>query len=163
MKKMNDKTVVRVRVPKHLYEAIQDKLALKENEMPVEESMQDIVQYLSDPEVLKTLGVVATALGITGGAKALADKIKNSGTDISGITGAQHGMDENKEMQAEASGVEYAWIPAAAAGLGIAASMLKSIVSHMKQNNLKGMSGFMQAYKAVGSQTASGIERSKGV
>lgn len=220
---MNDNTVVRVRVPKHLYEAIQKKLALKETEENVQESMQDIVQYLSDPEVLKTLGVVATALGITGGAKALADKIKSSGTDISSITGAQHGMDEAKtpsyvkstdaeedkpkyaginmsktnvmnkvgkgkqskkitgaraaayqpvhsgvykeeeDMQTEAGGVEYAWIPAAAAGLGIAASMLKGIMSYMKQNNLKGMSGFMQAYKEVGKGTASGIERSKGV
>lgn len=97
MKKMNDKTVVRVRVPKHLYEAIQAKLALKENKEPVKENIQDIVQYLSDPEVYKTLGVVATALGITGGAKVLADKIKKSSTDISGITGAQHGMDESMQ------------------------------------------------------------------
>jgi uncharacterized protein YjgD (DUF1641 family) len=63
----------------------------------MDEGMQDIIQWISSPEGMKTLGVIATSLGITGGAKALADKIKKSGTDVSGITGAKHGMDEGMQ------------------------------------------------------------------
>jgi len=40
----------------------------------------------------------------------------------------------------------YFWIPAAAAGLGIAGTALKSIVSIMKKNNLKGIEGLMKAF-----------------
>ena len=154
MKKINDNTVVRVRVPKHLYEAIQAKLALRENyeemeetkeekpkyagvnmstkdamnkigkgktntvkgsraanfiaphqakaatnegEEAMNENLQDFIQILSDPQVYKTLGVVATSIGLAGGGKALADMIKRSGADISGTTGAAHGISEPTE------------------------------------------------------------------
>jgi hypothetical protein len=152
MKKINDNTVVRVRVPKHLYEAIQAKLALRENyeemeeakeeekpkyagvkmskkdamnkigkgktntvkgkkaqdfkpvhanegEEVMSESLQDLIQSLSDPQVYKTLGLVATSIGLAGGGKALADMIKRSGADISGTTGAAHGVSEPIEPE----------------------------------------------------------------
>lgn len=58
---------------------------------------------------------------------------------------------EEKEPISE-MGVEDAWIPAAAAGLGIVGSLLQGIVAHMKKKNLKGMKGFLQAYKEVGGE-----------
>ena len=126
--------------------------------------MQDIMQFLSDPEVYKTLGLVATALGITGGAKALADMIKRSGADISGTTGAAHGISEPTEPEVnEGMSLAMAWIPAAAAALGIGAALLKDLIRYMKQNNLKGFKGLMQAYQEVGSSARGGVERSKGV
>ena len=138
---INDNTIVKVRVPKYLYEAIQKKLALKEAEdkkaeepkkseyagmkmsksdvlskvgkgkqsrkitgdkakayQPIhsrvykegenlEESIVDLLQSVD----MQTLGMIATALGITGGAAALANMIKKEKSDISGITGAEHG------------------------------------------------------------------------
>jgi len=72
-------------------------------------------------------------------------------------------MGEMETRVAEAGmGVEYAWIPAAFAGAAIGANILKLIFAHMKQHNLKGMKGFMQAYQAVGSATSGAIEKSTG-
>ncbi len=154
-KTIDDNTVVRVRVPKALYEAIQKKIALREAEEveegkvkdaeteedkpkyagmnmsktnvlnkvgkgkqsrkitgakaaayqpvhsriykegdQVEEGAQDIISWMSQPENMETLGMIATALGITGGAAALAKKIKQSGGQPGGSTGAYVPVDE---------------------------------------------------------------------
>jgi hypothetical protein len=69
---------------------------------------------------------------------------------------------EEEQVDEAAPGVEYAWIPAAAAGLGIAASVIKSIVGYMKDNNLKGMQGFLRAYKEVGKDASSTIDKKMG-
>lgn len=138
---INDNTIVKVKVPKYLYEAIQKKLALKEAQenkdgkpesdkpkyagmkmskkdvlssvgkgkqsrkvsgdkakayQPVhsrvykegenlEEGLMDLLLSVD----METLGMIATALGVTGGAKKLADMIKKEKADISGITGVK--------------------------------------------------------------------------
>lgn len=142
---INDNTIVKVRVPKYLYEAIQKKLALKELEdkkekepekpkyaamnmgrkgaldkvgkgdqkkivgkyakdyEPVhkrvhkegenlEESIVDLLQSVD----MQTLGMIATALGITGGAAKLAAMIKKEKSDISGITGVKEAKHEEE-------------------------------------------------------------------
>ena len=148
MKKITDDTLVKVKVPRHLYESLMSKIALreaedisekkdekekkseyagtkmskgdamnkigrsktntvrgdkakaytpvhamaKEGEEPIHEDMS--VQAIVD--AIKTLnpsdvGMVLTALASVLGAGKLAGGIKKSGSDISGITGAQHG------------------------------------------------------------------------
>ncbi|NDC22729.1 MAG: hypothetical protein EBZ49_01180 [Proteobacteria bacterium] len=142
---INDNTIVKVKVPKHLYEAIQKKLALKEAEdkkaeepkkseyagmkmsksgaldkvgkskqskvsgdkakayQPVhsrvykegenlEENIVDLLQSVD----METLGMIATALGITGGAAKLAAMIKKEKSDISGITGVKEAKHEEE-------------------------------------------------------------------
>lgn len=106
-KNINDNTVVRVRVPKKLYEAIQARLNQESMDMPEE------------------------------------------------------GMDHESEIE-EVGGVEYAWIPAAAAALGISGAILKAAVGIMKQKNLKGFSGFIQAAKEAGGMASSSIDKSMG-
>lgn len=50
---------------------------------------------------------------------------------------------EKKQLKEDATA--FAWIPAAAAALGIAGTALKSIVNIMKQKGYKGLEGFMKA------------------
>ena len=50
-----------------------------------------------------------------------------------------------KEKQLKEDATAFAWIPAAAAALGIAGTALKSIMSIMKQKGYKGLEGFMKA------------------
>jgi hypothetical protein len=78
-------------------------------------------------------------------------------------TGKMKSMGEMETRVAEAGmGVEYAWIPAALAGVAISATVLKNIIAHMKQHGLEGMKGLIQAYKEVGQETSSAIEKSTG-
>lgn len=153
MKKITDDTLVKVKVPRHLYESIKSKMALKEAEdiaekkekeadekeekpkyagtkmsksavmdkvgrsrtktirgdmakayQPVhsrvhkegDESIHEDMSVQAIIDAIKTLnpsdvGMVLTALASVLGASKLAGGIKKSGSDISGITGAQHG------------------------------------------------------------------------
>jgi hypothetical protein len=68
------------------------------------------------------------------------------------------GMQEDN-LEEAGMGVEYAWIPAAAAGLGIAATMGKAIAAHMEKHQLKGLKGFLKAYKAVGGEASDTIDK----
>lgn len=65
-------------------------------------------------------------------------------------------LTEKKEMDAkkkkkekeklDEAAVDFAWIPAAAASLGIAGKILKDVVSIMKEKGYKGFEGFMKAW-----------------
>lgn len=92
MKKITDDTLVKIKVPRKLYESMKKKMALKENyeegmkpkeEGKIEESLMDILASAN----METLGMIATALGITGGAAKLASMIKQSGSQPGGSTG----------------------------------------------------------------------------
>jgi hypothetical protein len=112
MKKINDNTVVRVRVPKKLYEAIQKKMKLKEGDdmspstsvtasntsdlstgevtegsIPpdVQEAIQQVATFVKD-----NWGMLGTAIAMIAGAKAAASKITKDKTNIDAITGANH-------------------------------------------------------------------------
>lgn len=220
MKKITDNTLVKVKVPKHLYESIKKKMALKENEagkVKVEVSFEDVEDkqnfeqtygftssgsnysegYVSVdqiPEIVDTLtNVYGIQVKISGGsAGSMQEKkedtpeekptyagTKMSKSDVLNKVGkgkqsrkisgdkakayqAPHTRFYKESEQIEEDALDYAWVPAAAAGLGIAASVLKNIVSYMKKNNLSGLKGLMQAYKEVGSSTSSSIDRSMG-
>lgn len=66
---------------------------------------------------------------------------------------AKKSIQESKALQAKKSQIDEdvaaaaAMIPAAVAGLGISAVALKQIFSIMKEKDLKGISGFNQAWK----------------
>ena len=107
MKKINDNTVVRVRVPKKLYEAIQKRLKEGDNMSPstsvtssntsdlstevnegsippeVQEAIQQVATFIKD-----NWGMLGTAIAMIAGAKAGAKAITKSGTNIDAITGA---------------------------------------------------------------------------
>jgi hypothetical protein len=143
MKRITDDTIVKVKVPKHLYESIMKRMALKENEgieekkegsdkedekpkyagmkmsksnvmdkvgrsktktikgdmakayQPVhsrvhkegEQIEENLIDILANVDI-QTLGMIATALGITGGAAALANMIKKEKGQPGGSTGA---------------------------------------------------------------------------
>lgn len=69
--------------------------------------------------------------------------------------------DDEKKKLDEAL-MDFAWVPGLAAFLGISAVILKGIFAYMKQNNLKGIKGFIEAYNKVGSEASSSIDRSMG-
>jgi malate synthase len=123
---MNDNTILRIKVPAHLYESVKKQLTLTE--------AQKGGKAYGDWTVVKEK-------------KAPKDGMKKV---------------EEEKVEEAAPGVEYAWIPAAAAGLGIAASVIKAIVGYMKDNNLKGMQGFLRAYKEVGKDASSTIDKKMG-
>jgi hypothetical protein len=103
--KINDSTKVKVRVPKHLYETIKKKLRENEEvgETVTTEAGPEVNEASLPPEIMQAIAQVAdfvkdnygflgTAVAMIAGAKALAGKIKKDKTDISGITGAEHGF-----------------------------------------------------------------------
>lgn len=159
MKKINDNTVVKVRVPKHLYEAIKARIAMKENKkaeepedekpkyagtkmsksdvlskvgkgkqsrkvsgdkakayQPVhsrvykegEEMNENLMDILSTVD-METLGMIATALGITGGAAKLAQMIKNEKGQPGGSTGTytEGNLNEYEIACVERNGMYY--------------------------------------------------------
>ena len=65
--------------------------------------------------------------------------------------------DEKKKLDEAGFGVEYAWIPGAAAALGIGVTIIKGIVATLKEKGYKGMEGFIKAYKEVGGSAKSSI------
>jgi hypothetical protein len=125
---MNDNTILRIKVPAHLYESVKKQLTLTEAKKGG--------KTYGDWTVVKE------------------KKMKTPKDGMKKI--------EEEQVDEAAPGVEYAWIPAAAAGLGIAASVIKSIVGYMKDNNLKGMQGFLRAYKEVGKDASSTIDKKMG-
>ena len=58
-----------------------------------------------------------------------------------------------KEKQLKEDATALAWIPAAAAALGIAGTALKSIMGIMKEKGYKGLEGFMKAASEFKSST----------
>jgi hypothetical protein len=147
MKRITDDTIVKVKVPKHLYESIMAKMALKEketkaSEQPEEKKSEYAGMKMSKGGILDKLG--KTRPNTVFGKNAMAYTAPHSNASV-------------KE-----DAMDYAWVPALAGGLGIAVSMLKDITSYMKQRKLKGFQGFMQAYEKVGRETASGVQKSTG-
>jgi hypothetical protein len=126
---MNDNTILRIKVPAHLYESVKAQLTLTEAKKAGH-------NYGAGMEVVKEKKI-----------KAPKDGMKKI---------------EEEQVDEAAPGVEYAWIPGAAAGLGIAASVIKGIVKYMKDNDLKGMQGFLRAYKEVGKDASKAIDKSMG-
>lgn len=188
---MKDNTKVRLHLSKQLFESLTKqvlaegkknygtgmeevkgkkhgmKKPMKEMEMEVaEEGLDESV--LTDPSFIAGLAtllgggtaIVSALMKDLKGAKTPEEKAEVLRSAASSIESSKGVANENLD---EAGGVEYAWIPAAAGALGIGASMMKGILAYMKKNDLKGMKGFMQAAKAIGSETAGSIERSKGV
>ena len=68
-------------------------------------------------------------------------------------------MDSKNKVE-EGMGVELAWIPGAIAAGLIAKTMVDEIKKKMKEENLTGIKGFIQAYKEVGGKASSAIDQS---
>ena len=113
-KTINDNTVVRVRVPRKLYEAIQERMKQEETKkMEEAEEMEenygmeeegalnetDVHSLIQSLESIATStpGMVGILTAMVASAKMLADKIKKQGADVSGSTGAGHGLEESKK------------------------------------------------------------------
>lgn len=100
MRKITDNTIVKVKVPKHLYEAVKARMAKVEemkhtkeegymhggkkeegmhkmqDEAAINEDLSNMIQQIVQNVDPETLGMIATALGVTGGAAKLANMIK---------------------------------------------------------------------------------------
>lgn len=115
MKKINDNTVVKVRVPKHLYEAVKARMAEVEgmkhgkkeegmhkmqDEAAINEDLSNVIQQIVQNVDPETLGMIATALGITGGAAKLAKMINKEKGQPGGSTGTYiEGLKENRKRK----------------------------------------------------------------
>jgi len=78
--------------------------------------------------------------------------------------GQGHGVDTSKTFgpQNEISSEGIAALIGLIPGVALTAALIKDIVSYMKQNNLKGIDGFKQAYKTVGGDAAAHMDRKVG-
>jgi len=74
-------------------------------------------------------------------------------------------LSEKKKKMEEATDVANLGIIAygLATFLGVSSVIVKNIFKYMKENNLKGMKGFIKAYDVVGSQAAATINKAKGI
>jgi len=156
---MNDNTILRIKVPAHLYESVKEQLTIneakksgkafgdwtvvKEKKLPKDgmKKVEEVVEETNENMENKVHTL---------------DELKAAKSKLEKKIEEMEMADKNESVD-EASGVEYAWIPAAIAGLGISGSIIKGIISYMKKNNLKGMKGFMQAYKEIGGDAKSTI------
>jgi hypothetical protein len=215
---MNDNTILRIKVPAHLYESVKEQLTLteaqkskhnlgagmeivKEKKMKtpkdgmkkVKEGLRDGMyndfakwkkSFPEDTEFKQENGYMmakdksgkelgkwnpSSMLGSHADDfqyKSLEEMPAKKHRSLEELKKAKAALDkkihEMESVDEVGAGVEYAWIPAAAAALGITASLVKGIVKYMKDNNLKGMKGFMQAYKEVGSGASSAIDKKMG-
>jgi len=153
---MNDNTILRIKVPAHLYESVKEQLTLTE-------AKKGSHNYGSGMEVVKEKKMKTPKYGMKKIEEMNHDKKHRS---LDELKAAKAKLDkkihEMEKVDEAGAGVEYAWIPAAAAALGITASLVKGIVKYMKDNNLKGMKGFIQAYKEVGGDASSAIDKKMG-
>jgi len=152
---MNDNTILRIKVPAHLYESVKKQLTLTEAK--------------KGGKAYGDWTVVKEKKAPKDGMKKVEEEVKDEkkkGHSLDELKKAKAALDkkieEMENVDEAGAGVEYAWIPGAAAALGITASIVKGIVKHMKDNNLKGMKGFIQAYKEVGSGASSAIDKTMG-
>ena len=154
---MNDNTVLRIKVPAHLYESVKKQLTLKEAkgkthygagmEVVKEKKMKTPKDGMEKVEEIKDADTKKKPHSLEE-LKAVKEKLEKKINEMENVPK----VEEKEKVDEVGAGVEYAWIPAAAAGLGIAGTLLKGIIAYMKEKNLKGMKGFIQAYKEVGSE-----------
>jgi hypothetical protein len=68
---MNDNTIIRIKVPAHLYESVKAKLMIKENfEAPVKEEQEEEL----DESALLDAGLIASGMAAIGASAVLVDK-----------------------------------------------------------------------------------------
>jgi hypothetical protein len=153
---MNDNTILRIKVPAHLYESVKEQLTLTE----AQKSKHNLGAGM---EIVKEKKMKTPKDGMKKIEEMNHDKKHRSLDELKKAKAAlDKKIHEMESVDEVGAGVEYAWIPAAAAALGITASLVKSVVKYMKDNNLKGMKGFMQAYKEVGGDASSAIDKKMG-
>jgi hypothetical protein len=156
---MNDNTILRIKVPANLYESVKKQLTLNEAkksghnygagmEVVKEKKMQTHKDGMKKVEEMKDSKKPHSLEEL----KAVKEKLEKKINEMEKAS-----KDTIEEVGA---GVEFAWIPAAVAALGITTSIGKLIVKYMKDNNLTGIKGFLQAYQEVGKRGSSAIDQS---
>jgi hypothetical protein len=155
---MNDNTILRIKVPAHLYESVKKQLTLTEAQkggkaygdwtvVKEKKAPKDGMKKVEEEKV-ETTEKKSHSLDELKKAKAALDK-KIEEMEVSKVDEA-------------APGVEFAWIPGAIGAGFIAKAVVDATLAKMKEKNLTGIKGFWQAYKETGKRGSSAIDRSMG-
>ena len=160
---MNDNTILRIKVPAHLYESVKQQLTLKE-------AKKGGHNYGAGMEVVKEKKMKTPKDGMHKVEEEKVEEMKDGKNNVRSLEELMKAKErlENKinqmEMDSknkveEGMGVELAWIPGAIAAGLIAKTMVDEIKKKMKEENLTGIKGFIQAYKEVGGKASSAIDK----
>jgi len=168
MHKMDEKMSSKEKMAKGLYNEDGDTLQPGDNITWLDGHQKEnkgVVQSQEEGDYYK---VKVTAAPIGGGAK-VGDVITKQSGDVKK---AMNEKMSSKEKMAkgmykednvnELSGESIAALVALIPGITITAAIIKDIIAYMKSNNLKGIDGFKQAYKAVGGSASGQIDKQMG-
>jgi len=136
---MKDNTLIRIKVPKALYESALKKALLEATDKATPEKVKASIQKQEKEHNDKTNAMIA---------KARAAKAKTG---------------EKKEKMEETSLMDLIPFAIPLAGfLGLSVGIVKNMFKYMKDNNLKGMKGFIEAYNTVGKGVSGAADQAKG-
>ena len=172
---MKNNTLIRIKVPKALYESALRKALLEASDKATPEKVKASIQKQEKEKNKKTDDMIAKARA--------AKAIKEETSDTDGIADARFGptrsergmekdsqnlgekkkhMEESSLMQAFQSFKELIPFLIPLAGfLGLSVGIVKNMLTYMKDNNLKGMKGFIEAYNTVGKGVTGAISAAK--
>jgi len=182
---MNDNTVLRIKVPAHLYESVKKQLTLKEAKgkthygagMEVVKEKKLPKKGMEKVEEIGGGGVPSTnpsdmGIDIVDAPGGIVTKEAKKGRSLEELMKAKERLEnkinemekppkveEKEKVDEVGAGVEYAWIPGAIGAGLIAANVVKAVRQHMKEKNLTGLKGFWQAYQEVGKSASSTIDQ----
>jgi hypothetical protein len=174
---MKNNTLIRIKVPKALYESALRKALLEASDKATPEKVKASIQKQEKEKNKKTDDMIAKARA--------AKAIKEETSDTDGIADARFGptrsergmekdsqnlgekkkhMEESSLMQAFQSFKELIPFLIPLAGfLGLSVGIVKNMLTYMKDNNLKGMKGFIEAYNTVGKGVSGAADQAKGI
>ena len=161
---MNDNTVLRIKVPAHLYESVKEQLTLKEAkgkthygagmEVVKEKKMKTPKDAMEKVEEIKDADTKKKTHSLDE-LKAVKEKLEKKINEME----KPSKVEEKEKVDEVGAGVEYAWIPGAIGAGLIAAKVVEAVRQHMKEKNLTGLKGFWQAYQEVGKSASSTIDQ----
>ena len=171
---MKNSTLVRIKVPKALYESALRKALLEASDKATPEKVKASIQKQEKDHNKKTDDMIAKARAAkakTGvkEARHISDFITlKPGREISKDT--QH-LGEKKKHVEESSLMQTfqslkdltPFLIPLAGFLGLSVAIVKNMFKYMKDNNLKGMKGFIEAYNTVGKGVSGTMDQSKGI
>lgn len=112
----------------------------------------------TDPNIKRAMDALRAAAGAPG-IPAIPEKKPTKGAPgIPPLKGSRMGENQVNEISSEGIAALVGLIP----GVTLTAAIIKDIVGYMKDNNLKGIDGFKQAYKVVGGAASAHMDKKVG-
>jgi hypothetical protein len=144
---MKNSTLIRIKVPKALYESALKKALLEATDKATPEKAKASIQKQEKYHNDQTNAMIAKARA----AKANTGEKKEK-------------MEEAGLMQAFQYFKELSpFLIPLSAFLGLSVKIVKNMIQYMKDNNLKGMKGFIEAYNVIGKGVSGAADAAKGI